>query len=317
MSHSDSPPSVPFNAISTARALLAAARREGLDLEPSATELDGSGLDFLVLHAHDAAGTAWIVRTPRRSDVIDAARVEARILRFVREQLSTPVPDWRVFADDVIAYPRLPGVPALTVEAGVPTWHGVEPGALSSQFVESFGDALLALRAAPVELAVRAGVPHEPIAQARESLRAQMEQTRALLEPTPAVWQRWLDWLEADALWPTHVVLTHGDLHPGHLLLDQDTRLTGILDWTEAKLADPALDLAMFFGCFGRPALERLCEHLAGRGQGLSDSFLEHVVQRWATFPIVGAAYGLRTGNEMVLEFSRQQVALQNAGSVA
>ncbi|MGW8376777.1 aminoglycoside phosphotransferase family protein [Streptomyces sp. ODS28] len=39
-------------------------------------------------------------------------------------------------------------------------------------------------------------------------------------------------------------VLLHNDLKGEHLLLDEDGELTGVLDWTDAALGDPAEDLA-------------------------------------------------------------------------
>ncbi|WAS90280.1 hypothetical protein [Nannocystis punicea] len=41
-----------------------------------------------------------------------------------------------------------------------------------------------------------------------------MTATREALEPSPRMWARWPRWLHADALWPTHTALVHGDLHP-------------------------------------------------------------------------------------------------------
>lgn len=98
--------------------LLRAASEQGLALTCERAEFDRSGLDFLVLHAHDTAGSPWIVRTPRRASVLEAARVEARVLALVAEYLPVAVPEWRVFSDEVIAYPRLAGVPAVTADPG-------------------------------------------------------------------------------------------------------------------------------------------------------------------------------------------------------
>lgn len=39
----------------------------------------------------------------------------------------------------------------------------------------------------------------------------------------------------------------HGDLHPGQLLFDAGHRLSGILDWDEACIGDPAFDLQPVF----------------------------------------------------------------------
>ncbi|MGI8574629.1 MAG: phosphotransferase [Egibacteraceae bacterium] len=45
---------------------------------------------------------------------------------------------------------------------------------------------------------------------------------------------------------------THGDLGPAHLLCET-TGLTGVIDWSEVAIADPAIDAAwMLNGCGGR-----------------------------------------------------------------
>ena len=99
-----------------------------------------------MVHAHDEEGVPWVVRTPRRLSVVEAARVEARVLRLVRPHLPVAVPDWRVFTDQVIAYPRLGDVPAVSVDpaAGV-VWNRIDPAAPSATFIDSFADALAAL----------------------------------------------------------------------------------------------------------------------------------------------------------------------------
>ena len=100
--------------------LLAAAGRLGLALHAEAAEFDATGLDFLVVHAQDADGTPWILRTPRRPSVVAAAYVEARVLRLVGPRLAVAVPDWRVHAPDVIAYPRIAGTPAVRTASNRP-----------------------------------------------------------------------------------------------------------------------------------------------------------------------------------------------------
>jgi aminoglycoside phosphotransferase (APT) family kinase protein len=46
-------------------------------------------------------------------------------------------------------------------------------------------------------------------------------------------------------------VLVHGDLHVRHLLVDDAGRATGVIDWGDVCLADPAVDLSLGFGAFG------------------------------------------------------------------
>ena len=99
----------------TAAELLALAARHDLHLLADDAHVDTTGLDFLVVHARDAAGTWWIVRTPRRPDVYASSQVEARVLALVGPRLPVAVPEWRVHSPELIAYPRIAGTPAVTV----------------------------------------------------------------------------------------------------------------------------------------------------------------------------------------------------------
>ena len=303
----DLPASNPLESVAD---LLEAARLMGLRLTSDRTDFDKSGLDFLVVHARDEDGTAWIVRTPRRPDVIESARVEARVLDLVRPLLPVAAPHWRLFSRDVIAYPRLAGTPAVTVdEARGPTWNILDPTAPSSAFLDSMAGALAALQAIEPEEAKGAGVPVKSIEEVRRFLRATIEATREALTPSEAVWRRWTAWIESGDTWPDHVALVHGDLHPGHMLLDAGGRLIGILDWTEAQVTDPSGDFAMFFGCFGRPALEALVARFESAGGRVWPGLMDHAVERWAIFPALAAEWALRTGNEAALEHARSYLA--------
>jgi macrolide phosphotransferase len=57
-----------------------------------------------------------------------------------------------------------------------------------------------------------------------------------------AFWERWQSWLADDSFWSNHSAFVHGDLHPGHIVDDPERCVTGLLDWTEAEVADPATD---------------------------------------------------------------------------
>lgn len=51
-------------------------------------------------------------------------------------------------------------------------------------------------------------------------------------------------------------VLVHGDLHVRHLLVDSDGRATGVIDWGDTALADPAVDLMIGYTAFSGRARE-------------------------------------------------------------
>ncbi|MDI1480230.1 macrolide 2'-phosphotransferase [Polyangium sp. y55x31] len=299
-----------FEPLDSAPALLAAARRAGLRVTTEMADFDRSGLDFLVVHAHDEEGVPWVVRTPRRMAVVESARVEARVLALVRAHLPVAVPHWRVFTDQVIAYPRLGGVPAVTVDpaAGV-VWNRVDPAAPSETFIHSFADALAALQRVSARAIAEAGVPTKTIEESRTEIARAMDETRGVLAPSDVVWARWQRWIANDAIWPRHLALVHGDLHPGHMLLDEEGRLTGILDWTEAHLGDPSIDFALFVGAFGKAALDACLARFEAAGGTTWSGLAAHAAERWAAFPALGAKWGLTTGNDGAIEFARTMLA--------
>jgi aminoglycoside phosphotransferase (APT) family kinase protein len=51
-------------------------------------------------------------------------------------------------------------------------------------------------------------------------------------------------------------VLVHGDLHARHLLVGAAGRATGVVDWGDLCLADPAVDLSLGFAAFSGRARE-------------------------------------------------------------
>src|SRR5690606_29275170 len=119
-----------------------------------------------------------------------------------------------------------------------------------------------ALQAIPLARVRDAGVRIETPEEARADITRAMNDTRGVLSVPEPVWARWQRWLEDDSMWPPRTALVHGDLHPGHLILDEERRVTGVLDWTEARVSDPSIDLVIFAGCFGRPALEAFARRL-------------------------------------------------------
>jgi aminoglycoside phosphotransferase (APT) family kinase protein len=287
--------------------IIAAAARRGLLLSSEGARVDEMGLDFRVLHASDRDGTPWIVRVPRRPEVVASAAIEATVLARVAPHLPVAVPDWRLHDAELIAYPRLPGTPAVTLDTGAPVWNLVDPAAPTDAFVASFARALAALQAVPGD-----GLPLETLDVTRAKLVRAVEIARELLTPSTAMLDRWQRFIEGDT-WPAHLALGHGDLHPGHMLLDAGGELSGVIDWTEAKVGDPGIDLAMFAGCFGRGALERLVpmfEHAGGRTWA---TLIDHAMERWAIGPALGAEWAHRTGNSAVLEHSRAMLESSEA----
>ena len=189
-----------------------AAELEGADLR----EL-GNGLD----HGAFLAGNLVV-----RVSCTTEPSTEAELLTLVARHVTVDIPAPR-FADPengVLAYPLLRGRPLLGRMA--------PPGAATR-----LGHFLRDLHAIdPVE--VDHLVPTE-IADPDLWLDE-------LDGPAPL-----LDVLRADPPPPTrHLVLAHADLGAEHILADGCV-LTGVIDWSDAALTDPALDFARLYRDFG------------------------------------------------------------------
>ncbi|MEV4134792.1 phosphotransferase [Dactylosporangium sp. NPDC049742] len=173
--------------------------------------------------------------------VAEAATVrrEAALLDALAGRVSLPVPAVR-FADaetGVLAYPLLPGRPLLgrsapAALAGPMGWflrelHAIEPADV--------------LGLVPVEDA-------DP-AEWLEDLDGPPELLDRLHTGVPAPAPR--------------RVLAHADLGAEHIL-ERDGTVTGVIDWTDAAVTDPALDFARLYRDFGADFLAAVLDAYGG-----------------------------------------------------
>ena len=267
---------------------LARAAAPGLTLRP--VELVETGWDSTVLRATDAGDGRWVFRFPRREEVLPDLDRERALLMAIRAHVPVAVPDWQIHAvvgsQVVIGYPELPGAPAGEEPRGDGDFEfriAVPPPAV---YAEGLGRTLAALHRLEPDV-----IPRTTAADLRASAAGMLDGARHLPVP-PDVLQFWHEWMADDQLWDFATTLTHGDVHPGHTMIDDDGALVGIIDWTDAGWGDPAADFVdqrhAFGPAFGTELLERYAdaggfvERLAGR------------IVRWQSFgPLAAATFGL------------------------
>ena len=283
----------------TMEEILEQARIHGIDIEPATARLNESGLDFLAVFADAADGVRWVLRQPRRSDVIESAAYERKVLELVSRHLPVEVPDWRVHTPELIAYPMLGGEPAATINPELKQYDWVlDPGQLPEVFKQSLAETLAALHRIPEEEAVQAGLRVRSPAGVRQLLRERMEEVKAAFGVSRVLWERWEKWLADDSLWPEHSAFVHGDLHPGHILVDPEGRVTGLLDWTEGEYADPAADFVTYYMLFGDEGLAQLLSRYEQAGGRVWPRMAEHIKETTAAYPILIAIFAMKSGLE-------------------
>jgi len=72
-------------------AMLELAFKNGLTLKPNSMFINESGLDFLAYFAEDEGGIPWVLRQPRRVDVVESTAYERRVLSLVKPRLPLAV----------------------------------------------------------------------------------------------------------------------------------------------------------------------------------------------------------------------------------
>ncbi|BAC17913.1 putative phosphotransferase [Corynebacterium efficiens YS-314] len=279
--------------------ILALARAHRLDLDPESLRFIEMGLDFRVVMATDTVGRGWVLRIPRYPSVMDRAAAEARVLQVVSRHLPVQVPDWRIHTRELIAYPLLPGVPGLELAGdGEPVWN---VDASSPVYVDDLAGILTQLHAIPAAEVADTGIPIRTPEEVRETWSADIDRVAQEFTVNTALLRRWREWVEEDSYWPEHTVLTHGELYPGHTLVE-DGRITGIIDWTTARVGDPAADL-MMQQMIGTPdSVERLLDRYVRGGGQIWPRIREHCAELIAASPVGYALYALEVDNPELLD---------------
>ncbi|PYF97803.1 macrolide phosphotransferase [Georgenia satyanarayanai] len=287
--------------------LLAEAASRGLQLAPSTLRHNDAGLDFAVVYAQDVHGRRWVLRIPRRADVVEALAQEEAVLAFASRHLRVAVPEWRVRSRELIAYPLLPGHPGLTLEGDQVEWH-VDPG--SERYAAELGRLLADLHAAPLAEARELGIEVRTPEQVRESWRADVARVAREFAVDPQLLERYEAWLQDDGLWPEDTVFTHGELYPAHVLIDQREVVTGVLDWTTARGDDPARDF-MYQHAFAPPEAfaATLRAYTAAGGRDWGPGLADRCAALMAAGPVGYGVYALTTGRAEHREAAQVQLA--------
>jgi aminoglycoside phosphotransferase (APT) family kinase protein len=232
-----------------------------------------------------------IVRIPRRREVEAVARAEARLLPLLAARLpvEVPVPLEVCAAHGAMRYRRIAGTPLQ------PEHLTADPSATA----ERFATFLAALRSVP-EAAIRdRGIEDRSGAAWKAHYLDVAGRFHEMVLPRLPVSHRLAGerLLTQVAELPADVppCLVHGDLGPSHLLCDPDG-LRGVIDWSDACLGDPAIDLAWLLN--GTPAP---FSTMLRRTVGVEEAEAERACFYHRLGPWYEVEHGLRSGAPQLL----------------
>ncbi|MBV7506335.1 phosphotransferase [Bacillus sp. sid0103] len=217
------------------------------DLHPIHIRLFGQGFDNSVFMVNDQ----YVFRFPRRTSAVQLLFTENHLLPHLTEFLNFQIPVPVFLGRPCPDYPW--------PFTGYQVVSGMTPGILSesirSASAERMAVFLRKLHQFSIEKAKSYGVPYDQLNRVSIKLRkdrlvenvTKAVNDRLLKHPKPL-----LDYLNNLKIIEevSNLSLVHGDLHFRNVLVDSNGHISGIIDWGDVHIGNPAVDLSFVYSFF-------------------------------------------------------------------
>lgn len=237
-----------------------------------------------------------IFRFPKRREVEPQYAIEARLLPALAAALPLPIPDVAFFWPGGAAYRGIFIGHQLIAGAQLAAAHLTldrAPG-----LAQQLGLFLSALHRFPKERAEQLGVSGGGATEWRQRYQDQFAQIQRQILPLVALpaqariareWQAFL----ADRM-RFSTTLIHQDLNGEHILYDQERgTISGIIDWGDTTLGDPAIDFTGLLDDYGEVFAEQVLAHYHGE---VDAAFRQRMRFYQRAMPLNSVLFGLATG---------------------
>ncbi len=224
--------------------------------------------DFDVVDLMDRQGGRWVVRAPKDAAAGAALEAEIDLLAGLRQvpDLMFEVAHPTGFAPldtggRAVVHPDLPGT-------------ALNPEQVSHALARNVGRVLAQIHDMDTGVIADAGLPVYSAQEYRTRRLAEVDEAAATGHVPSALLKRWEQALEDVAMWKFIPSPCHGDIAGEHLLVADDG-VASVLNWSQARVADPADDLAWLIAAVSEEASDLIMEsYLSARGER-ADEFLE------------------------------------------
>lgn len=290
-------------------------KKHNLILKEEMIQFNESGLDFQVVIAQDQNGTDWVLRLPRREDVMARTKVEKQALDIVNQYaISYQAPKWIIYTDDLIAYKKLDGVPTGTIDHNIGNyvWE-IDINNVPELYHKSLGRVLAELHSIPIDKAAKLDLVVYTPEEARMSMKKRMDAVKTKFGVSENLWNRWQAWIKDDDMWPKKTGLIHGDVHAGHIMIDKKANVTGLIDWTEAKVTDISNDFVFNYKAFEEEGLEALILAYREAGGYYWPKMKEHIIELSEAYPVSIAEFALVSGIEEYEQMAKEALGVINS----
>ncbi len=217
-----------------------------------------AGADFDTAVVTDDQNRHWVVRAPVSVTAGAALESELALLRGLRDPARAALPFALPDPTTTVDLPEGGRAMVYRYLSGEP----LHPGDLNPALGAALGTALAALHEVPRSIVEDAGLPVYEADEYRRRRIAELDRAAATGHVPSGLLTRWERALEDVGRWRFQPTVVHGDLVAEHVLVEDD-RVVGVLDWAEAKVADPADDLAWVAVGADEAALDSVLEAYA------------------------------------------------------
>jgi aminoglycoside 2''-phosphotransferase len=249
-----------------------------------------------------------IFRFPMRDDVMVYLRREIRLLPLLEPALTTPIPHFRYLGQGNADYPHT--FVGYTKLDGVALESEEITGEQLARLAPALARFLSELHRFPTGPAIQAGVEAHTPEQWRERYRARYLDLQKRVFPRldeelrARSAQLWEGFLEDRTVFAFQPALIHCDLNGEHILCDPERGvLTGVIDWGDVTIGDPALDFVGLHWQHGRAFVEQVLRGYQGQIDG---AFWKRMDFYLCYEPFAQLIYGAYEENE---KFIQQGVA--------
>lgn len=180
----------------------------------------------------------------------------------------------------------------------------VDPDMLNGneQLIVSLGQTVAAVHNTPQWAIESAGVEEFTVAAIIERNRATIRRVREQRELPGAVLQRWLHLLDDTDLWNLTPRFIHGSLSEDTVLAVGNS-VSGLLDFSQARVADPAADVAWVLSCLEPEAFDTFFTAYTANLDVRPDARLVERAQLTGEFAVLEwVLSGLDTDDDSVVE---------------
>jgi aminoglycoside phosphotransferase (APT) family kinase protein len=257
---------------------------------------------------------AFVFRFPRRQVAVGLLETEARVLPYLAPYLPLPIPAPRYLGVPTDAFPYpFAGYPALS---GITACRAVWTAEARVRCAEPLGCFLAALHAVPVDGPACPAGPGDELGRAdmRRRLAGMRSDLLALASDYKDVdvadLARTLDHIvETTTPFAGPPAWVHGDLYPRHLLVNEASLPSGVIDWGDVHRGDTAIDLSIAFTLLSGSARNDFRQAYGP----IDDAVWNRALFRGIHYGIILTNYGRDVGDDAlraVGEFTLRSAAL-------